>query len=37
MVPVRRRGQVVAMLSAVSEIKALYGYVASNAFKGRFP
>ena len=35
MVPVRRRGQVVAMLSAVSEIKPLYGYVASNAFKGK--
>ncbi|WP_290763521.1 response regulator [Fibrobacter sp. UBA4297] len=35
MVPVRRRGQVVAMLSAVSEIKPLFGYVATNAFKGK--
>jgi signal transduction histidine kinase/CheY-like chemotaxis protein len=35
LVPVRRRGQVVAMLSAVSEIKPLYGYVATNAFKGK--
>ena len=29
LVPVRRRGQVVAMLSAVSEIKSLYNYVAT--------
>ena len=35
LVPVRRRGQVVGMLSAVSEIKPLYGYVATNAFKGK--
>ena len=35
LVPVRRRGQVVAMLSAVSEIKSLYNYVATNAFKGK--
>ena len=34
-VPVRRRGEVVAMLSAVSELKPLYSYVATNAFKGR--
>ena len=34
-VPVRRRGQVVAMLSAISEHKALMGYVATNAFKGK--
>ena len=33
--PVRRRGEVVAMLSAVSELKPLYGYVATNAFKGK--
>ncbi len=35
LVPVRRRGQVVGMLSAVSEIQPLYGYVATNAFKGK--
>ena len=35
LVPVRRRGQIVAMLSAVSEIKPLYGYVATNAFRGK--
>ena len=34
-VPVRRRGEVVAMLSAVSELKPMYGYVATNAFKGK--
>ena len=35
LVPVRRRGNVVAMLSAVSEIKPLYGYAATNAFKSK--
>lgn len=34
-VPVRRRGEVVAMLSAVSDIRPLYGFVATNAFKGK--
>ena len=34
-VPVRRRGEIVAMLSAVSELKPLYGFVATNAFKGK--
>ena len=34
-VPVRRRGQVVAMLSGVSDHKALLGFVATNAFKGK--
>ncbi|SHK36303.1 response regulator [Fibrobacter sp. UWB12] len=34
-VPVRRRGQVVAMLSAVSDIRPLYGFVATSAFKGK--
>ena len=35
LVPVRRRGQVVGMLSAVSDVRPLYGYVATNAFKGK--
>jgi signal transduction histidine kinase/DNA-binding response OmpR family regulator len=34
-VPVRRKGQIVAMISAVSDVKPLYGYMATNAFKGR--
>ena len=34
-VPVRRNGKVVAMLSAVSNHKALLGFVATNAFKGK--
>ena len=33
-VPVRQHGQVVGMLSAVSNIKPMYGYTATNAFKG---
>ena len=33
-VPVRQRGQVVAMLSAVSNIMPLYGFAATNSFKG---
>ena len=33
-VPVRQRGQVVAMLSAVSNIKPMYGFAATNSFKG---
>ena len=35
LVPVLRRGNIVAMLSAVSETKSLYSYVATNAFKGK--
>ena len=34
-VPVRRKGEVIAMLSAVSELNSLYGYVTTNAFKGK--
>ena len=33
-VPIRQRGQIVAMLSAVSDIKPMNGYVSTNAFKG---
>ena len=33
--PVRRSGRVVAMLSAVSDVKPLIGFAATNAFKGR--
>ena len=35
LVPVLRRGNVIAMLSAVSETKSLYSFVATNAFKGK--
>ena len=35
LVPVRRKGEVIAMLSAVSEMNPLYGYVSTNAFKGK--
>ena len=34
-VPVRRKGEIVAMISAVSDVKRLYGYMATNAFKGK--
>ena len=33
-VPVRQHGQIVAMLSAVSDMRPLYGFVSTNAFKG---
>ncbi len=33
-VPIRQRGQVVAMLSALSSMSPLFGYVATNSFKG---
>ena len=34
-VPVRHKGEVIAMLSAVSDLNSLYGYMATNAFKGK--